>query len=119
MWGFGRTCANRTRIEGRGTGSGDRECGTSGVEVASNSTPVFPYSRIPGLSPPFPISGPVALPDPENREPGTDTMPPAQDSKGAGKMSEIRKVGVLGCGLMGSGIAQISAQSGYETVVAE
>ena len=34
-------------------------------------------------------------------------------------MSEIRKVGVLGCGLMGSGIAQISAQSGYETVVAE
>jgi len=32
---------------------------------------------------------------------------------------EIRKVGVLGCGLMGSGIAQISAQAGYETVVRE
>lgn len=32
---------------------------------------------------------------------------------------EIRKVGVLGCGLMGSGIAQICAQAGYETVVRE
>ena len=31
----------------------------------------------------------------------------------------IRKVGVLGCGLMGSGIAQVSAQAGYETVVRE
>ncbi len=34
-------------------------------------------------------------------------------------MSKIKKVGVLGCGLMGSGIAQISAQAGYETVVRE
>ena len=31
----------------------------------------------------------------------------------------IRKVGVVGCGLMGSGIAQICAQSGYETIVLE
>jgi len=31
----------------------------------------------------------------------------------------IKKVGVLGCGLMGSGIAQVSAQSGYDTVVVE
>ncbi len=31
----------------------------------------------------------------------------------------IQKVGVLGCGLMGSGIAQVSAQAGYETVVRE
>ena len=31
----------------------------------------------------------------------------------------IRKVGVVGCGLMGSGIAQTCAQSGYETVVRE
>ena len=31
----------------------------------------------------------------------------------------IKKVGVLGCGLMGSGIAQTSAQAGYETVVVE
>jgi len=34
-------------------------------------------------------------------------------------MAEIKKVGVLGCGLMGSGIAQIAAQAGYETVVRE
>ncbi|HUJ13114.1 MAG TPA: 3-hydroxybutyryl-CoA dehydrogenase [Thermoanaerobaculia bacterium] len=34
-------------------------------------------------------------------------------------MKQIRKVGVLGCGLMGSGIAQTAAQSGYETVVVE
>jgi 3-hydroxybutyryl-CoA dehydrogenase len=32
---------------------------------------------------------------------------------------EIRKVGVVGCGLMGSGIAQVSAQAGYETWVRE
>ena len=32
---------------------------------------------------------------------------------------EIRKVGVLGCGLMGAGIAQVSATAGFETVVKE
>ncbi len=31
----------------------------------------------------------------------------------------IEKVGVVGCGLMGSGIAQVCAQAGYETVVRE
>lgn len=30
-----------------------------------------------------------------------------------------RKVGVLGCGLMGSGIAQVCAQAGYDTLVRE
>ena len=34
-------------------------------------------------------------------------------------MAEIKRVGVLGCGLMGSGIAQISAAAGYETIVRE
>lgn len=34
-------------------------------------------------------------------------------------MSDIERVGVVGCGLMGSGIAQVSAQAGYETVVRE
>ena len=32
---------------------------------------------------------------------------------------EIQKVGVLGCGLMGSGIAQVAASAGFETVVRE
>jgi 3-hydroxybutyryl-CoA dehydrogenase len=32
---------------------------------------------------------------------------------------EIRKVGVLGCGLMGSGIAQVSAAAGFEVAVLE
>lgn len=32
-------------------------------------------------------------------------------------MADIKKVGVLGCGLMGSGIAQVSATAGYTTVV--
>ena len=31
----------------------------------------------------------------------------------------IQKVGVVGCGLMGSGIAQVAAQSGFTTVVRE
>lgn len=32
---------------------------------------------------------------------------------------EIKKVGVAGCGLMGHGITQVSAQAGYDVVVAE
>ena len=32
---------------------------------------------------------------------------------------EIKTVGVLGCGLMGSGIAQVSAAAGYKTIVRE
>jgi 3-hydroxybutyryl-CoA dehydrogenase len=32
---------------------------------------------------------------------------------------EIKKVGVLGCGLMGSGIAQVSAVAGYDVTVLE
>ena len=34
-------------------------------------------------------------------------------------MTEITTVGVLGCGLMGSGIAQVSAAAGYGTIVRE
>jgi len=34
-------------------------------------------------------------------------------------MSEIRKVGILGAGLMGSGIAEVCAKAGYETIVRE
>jgi len=32
---------------------------------------------------------------------------------------QIKTVGVLGCGLMGSGIAQVAAASGYKTLVRE
>jgi enoyl-CoA hydratase/3-hydroxyacyl-CoA dehydrogenase len=31
----------------------------------------------------------------------------------------IKKIGVVGCGLMGSGIAQVAAQAGYPTIVRE
>ena len=34
-------------------------------------------------------------------------------------VKEIKTVGVLGCGLMGSGIAQVCAASGYKTIVRE
>jgi 3-hydroxybutyryl-CoA dehydrogenase len=34
-------------------------------------------------------------------------------------MADIKTVGVLGCGLMGSGIAQVAAQAGYHTTVRE
>jgi 3-hydroxybutyryl-CoA dehydrogenase len=34
-------------------------------------------------------------------------------------MAQIKKVAVLGCGLMGSGIAEISAKAGFETIVRE
>jgi 3-hydroxybutyryl-CoA dehydrogenase len=32
-------------------------------------------------------------------------------------MTDIKRVGVLGCGLMGSGIAQVAASAGYDTIV--
>jgi 3-hydroxybutyryl-CoA dehydrogenase len=32
-------------------------------------------------------------------------------------MADMKRVGVLGCGLMGSGIAQVAASAGYETTV--
>jgi len=32
---------------------------------------------------------------------------------------EIKKVGVVGCGIMGAGIAQLCAQSGYNVIVSE
>ncbi|MEK7220143.1 MAG: 3-hydroxyacyl-CoA dehydrogenase NAD-binding domain-containing protein, partial [candidate division NC10 bacterium] len=31
----------------------------------------------------------------------------------------IKKVGVVGCGLMGSGIAQVTAEAGYPVVIRE
>ena len=34
-------------------------------------------------------------------------------------MAEISRVGVLGAGLMGSGIAQVAAQAGMQTTVRE
>jgi 3-hydroxybutyryl-CoA dehydrogenase len=34
-------------------------------------------------------------------------------------MAEIEQVGVLGCGLMGHGIAQVAAEAGYQVVVRE
>src|SRR5947199_2939515 len=32
-------------------------------------------------------------------------------------MTDIKRVGVLGCGLMGSGIAQVAAAAGFDTTV--
>src|SRR5437762_12172306 len=38
---------------------------------------------------------------------------------GEGFLMAIKKVGVLGCGLMGSGIAQVSASTGFDVTVLE
>src|SRR5579863_7889958 len=40
-----------------------------------------------------------------------------RDSSGGVGRMEIRKVGVVGCGLMGSGVAQVAAMAGFPTVV--
>ncbi len=42
-----------------------------------------------------------------------------QTSAGQGECMEIRTVGVVGCGLMGSGIAEVCARAGYQTIVRE
>src|SRR5207244_13330580 len=34
-------------------------------------------------------------------------------------LMEVKKVGVLGCGLMGSGIAQVAATAGFDVTVLE
>src|SRR5947208_748773 len=43
----------------------------------------------------------------------------AKRSNSGRTLMAIRTVGVLGCGLMGSGIAQVCAASGYKTIVRE
>src|SRR5207245_477051 len=46
-------------------------------------------------------------------------MRSAKPSRSESEMAEIQKVGVLGCGLMGSGIDQVTATAGYATIVRE
>jgi 3-hydroxybutyryl-CoA dehydrogenase len=56
------------------------------------------------------------------RAPTVDYRAPAAGLIGGISKEEkmaIRKVGVVGCGLMGSGIAQVTAAAGFETVVRE
>src|SRR5438477_9273141 len=40
-------------------------------------------------------------------------------SSSRGSMTEIRKLGVVGAGQMGAGIAQVAAQAGIEVVLAD
>src|SRR3984957_20484413 len=44
--------------------------------------------------------------------------PPPQRLKGS-QLSDIARVGVIGCGLMGSGIAEVCARAGLDVIVRE
>src|SRR3954465_309271 len=46
-------------------------------------------------------------------------LPAARKRNSEAVVAEIQRSGVLGCGLMGHGITQVAAQSGYEVVVRE
>src|ERR1019366_7417350 len=52
------------------------------------------------------------------REAGRGRLP-REDQPRSPMAQQIEKVGVLGCGLMGHGITQVAAQSGYQVVVRE
>jgi 3-hydroxybutyryl-CoA dehydrogenase len=56
---------------------------------------------------------------PREAEATAMTMTVLQGTKGRGTDMKIRKVGVLGCGLMGAGIAEVAARAGFETLVRE
>src|SRR5260370_33761472 len=53
------------------------------------------------------------MPEPMSPQPRTPTLL-IEDSG-----MQINKVGVLGCGLMGSGIAQVAATAGFDVTVLE
>src|SRR5439155_21620924 len=46
-----------------------------------------------------------------------ESPPETEKLRGGSAMADVKRVGVLGCGLMGSGIAQVAATAGYETIV--
>jgi 3-hydroxybutyryl-CoA dehydrogenase len=46
-------------------------------------------------------------------------VPPVVKKEGWMEVKEVKKVGVLGCGLMGSGIAQVAATAGFDVTVLE
>src|SRR5580704_364547 len=71
--------------------------------------PLCPLAPCLRLALPLPYYSPSGLPAVAGR-----SMP----SEGENRMG-IEKVGVVGCGLMGSGIAQVAAQAGYAVTVRE
>lgn len=50
---------------------------------------------------------------------GTAEMTETMECTATGAASKIKKVGIIGCGLMGRGIAQVAAQCGFTTLINE
>src|SRR5262249_37506039 len=74
--------------------------------------PIAAPARVrPWLAPPLPRASPASL--------AMTPSPSLAPAPGGIRPMAIQKVGVIGCGLMGSGIAQVSAQAGFPTVVRE
>src|SRR5688500_13223248 len=77
-----------------------------------SSGPSTSWSRVP---PPRDISSPIATP--AYWDCWLTRFGKRSNEVSARTMTDITRVGVVGCGLMGSGIAQSAAAAGFDTVV--
>ena len=106
--------ARRRAVGGRGAG---RRIGRTPPRPDLRAGRAFQWQQTPALRESFPR----ALSGRGSGQPGRNSLRRLRNGDASGGLmaQQIEKVGVLGAGLMGHGIAQVAAQAGYEVVVRE